>query len=472
MPTMRTGHSACVDIDRHLPTALPTPRAGEAAAPCPAAHALLVHLPIVDRQRRARGWVVESVGIVASGRSDLDPNGAPPVADVPPSAAVLAALLDGGAEPDAPARAGAAARADESARHAPQGAATEPGLLMARIDAALLATEFVLLLDARRTVLRFGPDVEPTPEAVRAVERLGAAGFRFALDLQAAGGSAALWLAQAAYVTVPVDRLAALAPAEIVRLRGHGARLVATGVDDEARFALACRWGLDLFVGRHLCAAPAAATRTLAPAHRAVLRALCLAQRDAPAAEIDAALKSEAALPFRLLRYINSAGLRTRYEVRTIADAVAMLGYRKLARWLGLLLVTARPDGAAAPALSRAALARARLMESLPYDAARDIDTDERFLVGLFSLLDAMLQMPMAQILHQLPLSESMRDALLHRAGTLGALLNMVEMCERFDGVHDDLASLTDHQSFDASAFNSIHLDALDWAERTDVGEA
>ena len=469
---MRTGLPASVDTDRRPPPPPDSLRAAEAPAPCTAAHALLVHLPIVDRQRRARGWVVESVRLGAPARPELDSSSAPLPTEVPASALILAALLDGGAEPDAPIHAGTAAPANASARHAPQGTTTEPGLLLARIDAALLATEFVGLLDARRTVLRFGPDVEPTPEAVQAVERLRAAGFRFALDLQAAGGSAALWLAQAAYVTVPVDRLTGLAPAEIVRLRSHGARLVATGVDDEAGFALACRWGLDLFVGLHLYAAPAVATRTLAPAHRAVLRALCLAQRDAPAAEIDAALKSEAALPFRLLRYINSAGLRTRHEVRTIAEAVAMLGYRKLARWLGLLLVTARPDGAAAPALSRAALARARLMESLPYDAARDIDTDERFLVGLFSLLDAMLQMPMAQILHQLPLSEGMRDALLHRAGTLGALLNMVEMCERFDGAHDGFAVLANHEPVDADVFNSIHLDALDWADHADDREA
>lgn len=410
-----------------------------------APRALLVRQLVVDRRRQASGWAFESVAIDAS----TDRAGWDGPVETPPSARMLAELLDGGGLD----------------QHAVPGRT----LMMVRVDAALLATDFVELLDARRTVLRLAPDVQPTPAAAERLRQLRARGFRIALDDRAATGSAAPWLPQAAYVTVEAGRAQGLAPGAASALRRHGARLVATGIDTAAQFALAHRCGFDLFVGNHWAEPPAAATRTLSPAHRAVLRALCLAQRDAPAAEIDEALKSDAALPFRLLRYINSAGLRTRHELRTIGEAVSMLGYRRLTRWLGMVLVTADAQAAAPPALSRAALARARLMESLPYDAAAEYDSDERFLVGLFSLLDAMLQMPMAQVLEHLPLSGAMHDALLHRLGTLGALLRMVESCEQFtaDGCLDFPIAA---DAIDTAAFNAAQLDALDWADRVDGG--
>ncbi len=95
-----------------------------------------------------------------------------------------------------------------------------------------------------------------------------------------------------------------------------------------------------------------------------IVRVLNLVRKNAEVKEIEAALKQDVALSYKLLRYINSAGFGLSCEVQSFKHAVTILGYDKLNKWLSLLLATASKDPMA-PALMHTALTRARLMEVL-----------------------------------------------------------------------------------------------------------
>lgn len=347
--------------------------------------------------------------------------------------------------------------------------------LFVPVDGALIETEFLDLLDPARTVLMLGPDVEPTLGTAERIDALCTRGFRIALEDAAVLGSSALWLPRAALVRIDTaSDAAAIAPiASSNALRRHGARLLASGVESHAQFDALHRSGVDLFQGSWFAQPQALHAKTIQPAWSALLRALSLAQQDAPPQAIEAALRIDPALAFRLLRYIGAAGIAGgRGPLRSVADAVSLVGYQALTRWLGMLLVTTDggPDQASS-ALARTALTRARMMEALPaaamaatgpgtQETAAENDGQQRFLAGLFSLLDVMLEMPMERVLDRMPLSQALAEALLRREGELGAMLRLVEDCER-PGTETPAA-----RRADPLELARVQLAAIGWAER------
>jgi EAL and modified HD-GYP domain-containing signal transduction protein len=161
---------------------------------------------------------------------------------------------------------------------------------------------------------------------------------------------------------------------------------------------------------------------------RRLLKLLGLLLADAETRDIEAELKHDPALCFQLLKLVNSAAFAPSTPIHNFAQAIDRLGRRQLLRWLQLLLF-ARPrsDGGANPLLPLAAL-RAAQVESLckQHGCPRDAQ-DLSFQVGVFSLLDVLLGMPMQEIVAVLRLPPDSAGALLTRSGTVGGLLALAE---------------------------------------------
>ena len=164
---------------------------------------------------------------------------------------------------------------------------------------------------------------------------------------------------------------------------------------------------------------------------------------------------------FNLLRFINSSGFGLSCEITSFRHAVMMLGLKKLFRWAALLMTTSR-QGSVAPAVGSMAVVRGRLMELLAAELLSPEECDNAFVVGVFSLLDTMLGMPLDKALGAISLPESVVNALLHQTGVLAPLLDLTKACESAcDAVFAktaELLYLTDHQ------VNAAHLQALPWA--------
>ena len=193
-----------------------------------------------------------------------------------------------------------------------------------------------------------------------------------------------------------------------------------------------------------------------------MLDLLNLVSRDADVQDVENGFKRDPALSFKLLRYINSVGFGLSCEIQSIRHALTILGTKQLYRWLTLLMVTAG-ENATAPALMKTAITRGRLTELLGADYFEKSDRDNLFIVGVFSLLDAMLEMPMDQVLEKVLLPEAINDALLNREGIYGPFLQLAEACEDADSAR--IAQLAGSLQYDPDKVNECHIAALAWAE-------
>ena len=206
--------------------------------------------------------------------------------------------------------------------------------------------------------------------------------------------------------------------------------------------------------------------KALNPAQAQIVRVLNLVRKNADVKDIEAALKQDVALSYKLLRYINSAGFGLSCEIQSFRHAVTILGYDKLNKWLSLLLATASKDPMA-PALMHTALTRARLMELLGKGLVDKQEYDNLFITGAFSMLDALLGVSMDKVLESMSLPESICDALLGRGGLYAPFLDLARVSEGEDG--QAIADQAGMLGLSAEQFNSAQLQALAFAETMEV---
>ena len=140
---------------------------------------------------------------------------------------------------------------------------------------------------------------------------------------------------------------------------------------------------------------------------------------------------------------------------------MSILGYQNLSRWLALLLATSGTT-ATAPVLMRDAAVRGRLTELIGESFMAREERDNLFIVGVFSLLPAILQMPIERLLDQLNLPETVNDALLTRSGLYGPIVRLAESVEAKESA--TLAKAAADMQLSVAQVNRLHLEALAWA--------
>lgn len=264
----------------------------------------------------------------------------------------------------------------------------------------------------------------PGGESERArLKMLHAIGYRIMLD----GAAPAGVLPPATIRSVSLDCSAgAPAPGSLLPLFApHLARFVGTGVRQVACAAAGFTW----FSGDYPMYPVPSEDPDDGTSRRRLLALLGLLGRDADTSELEALLKQDPALCYHLLKLVNSAAFSLAKPITNFSQAIAMLGRRQMQRWLQLLLY-ARPDPELPPnLLLPMAAQRGAQLEILCKNAGGDRDAqDTAFMTGVFSLLDKLFAMPMAEVVRTLHLPDDVCDALLRRAGRLGRLLHFVEI--------------------------------------------
>jgi len=151
--------------------------------------------------------------------------------------------------------------------------------------------------------------------------------------------------------------------------------------------------------------------------------------REEPADRLEAVLKTDPTLAFRLMRYINSPAFGLSVEINSFRHAIMVLGYNRLKRWLALLLASASKDPNVKPVMY-AAVRRGLLMEELGRQGADPDQRSEMFICGVFSLLDRLLGQPLPELMRSIPVPEAVRAALADQAGPYHAQLELVRAIE------------------------------------------
>jgi len=166
-----------------------------------------------------------------------------------------------------------------------------------------------------------------------------------------------------------------------------------------------------------------------APDMQVIVELIHRVDKEEPIERLEATLKRDPPLAFKLLRYINSPAFGLRVEISSFRHAIMMLGYQRLKRWLALLLATASKDVNLKPVMF-AAVRRGLMMEELSRGVADEEMRNEVFICGVFSLLDRMFQQPFAQLLESIPVPERVRQALVDEAGPFQPYLDVVRAVE------------------------------------------
>jgi EAL and modified HD-GYP domain-containing signal transduction protein len=165
--------------------------------------------------------------------------------------------------------------------------------------------------------------------------------------------------------------------------------------------------------------------RSVAPNQLSILQLVAALQNpDIEFSDLETLVSRDVALSYRLLRYMNSAFFGLRREVDSIGRALRMLGLENVKRWVTLSIFAGVEDKPRE--LIETALVRARFCE-----LAGEGDSDQLFTLGLFSVVDALMDAPMEEIVNSIPFTEEMRSALVTHEGPQGALLASALSFER-----------------------------------------
>ncbi|HMO46111.1 MAG TPA: HDOD domain-containing protein [Rubrivivax sp.] len=182
-------------------------------------------------------------------------------------------------------------------------------------------------------------------------------------------------------------------------------------------------WPIDEALGR-------GSGKAVAPDLKVIVELINRVDRQESIDRLEAVLKNDPTLAFRLVRYINSAAFGLRVEISSFRHAIMMLGYQKLERWLALLLASASTDPNMRPVMF-AAVRRGLFMEELVRSTGDEQMSSEIFICGVFSLLDIMMGQPFEQLLKSIPVPQDVHDALVRGSGRYQPYLELVRAVEQ-----------------------------------------
>ena len=332
-----------------------------------------------------------------------------------------------------------------------------------------LAGGHLELVDPDKVVLEIPPLGHTASEEVATrlpiLANLRQRGFHLAFNHTVLQSAYALWLPLADYIKLDLSVLAPDQLAVLIKYanRHSGADLIAEKVETAQQYDMVSSQGVQLFQGYWFARPALVHAKLVTPAQTSILGLINLVRAQASTDEIEELLKKDAGLAFNLMRLINSSGFGLTREITSFRQAVMLLGLKKLFRWAALLLTTSRGSGMPS-SLGQTAVVRGRLMEFLALESKMDQDdADQAFVAGIFSLLDAMLGMPMQDALSLLHVPETVEEALLQRTGVLGNLLSLAQACESNDDDAFDRAAAALQLS--SAQINGAHLQALAWAD-------
>jgi c-di-GMP-related signal transduction protein len=336
------------------------------------------------------------------------------------------------------------------------------GKLRAHINfsAAMVQREVPKLVPADDIVVELLLQEPIAPAVVDRCRELVDAGYHLALDDYDGTQDVGELVELAHYVKVDVQALDA---ADIQRigdsLRDRPVQIIAKRVESDAEFEQCREAGCSLFQGFFF--ARPQMVKGISPRSGRSMSMLAL-MAELGSAEFDLGraqklIRTDLALSYKLLRYINSAFFSLPREIRSISQAVMLLGSANVQRFVSIALLTQlgdnRPDE-----MLKLSILRARFCELMAPERA-----DEAFTLGLFSVLDAIVDAPMATALEDLPLAGELRLALTENTGPLAAYLELARAYHDADWL--TVGRLTRRLKLDESLLPGYYREAVGWAD-------
>lgn len=305
------------------------------------------------------------------------------------------------------------------------------------------------LLPADRVVLEILETVKVDQELIDGVEVLVAAGYQIALDdfTYSEEWEPLIKLAHIIKIDVmehPADKV----KEQLSHLAGSKAKILAEKVETQDEYDQLKKEGFDYFQGYFFSKPTVLSHKGMSSDSFSLLQLMAQLQNpDVNIDEIEKLVSQNISLSYKLFRYINSAAFALKNKLTSIKQIVIYFGIQRLKDWVCLIALAENSDKPTELILS--GLTRAKMCELIANETADVAEKDSYFIVGLFSILDALLDHPLNTILENLPLDEAINQALLELKGDMGKALSCSISCEQciWDGIglpHISMVKLSD----------------------------
>ena len=243
---------------------------------------------------------------------------------------------------------------------------------------------------------------------------------------------------------------------QVKLLKAYNVKLLAEKVETKQQFELCKQLGFDYFQGYYFSKPDIIAGKQLPPNRLALLEMIATLQDpDCSFDALEEIISKDVAISYKLLRIINSSFYSLAKPVASIQKALVVLGLKALRNWvtvIGLSQIDDKPKE-----LINTSLVRAKMCELLAPEVS--CDKNAAFTVGMFSMLDVLMDQPLTDLLSKLPLADEISEALTRYEGELGKLLAMVNAYDKSNWEElEKVASVPPH------TLRDTYIDSLEWA--------
>ncbi len=327
---------------------------------------------------------------------------------------------------------------------------------------SLINEEIATLFSTDHLVVEILENVLPTEKVIESSKTLKEMGYKIALDdfVYSTEYEVLIELAD----IIKIDFLASDRE-EIERvskdLKGRNIELLAEKVETREEFEFAKNLGFSLFQGYFFSKPEIVRTKKLHPIKATSLQLVDEVNKD----EIDFGKISniifrDLSLTYNLLKLVNSAAFGFRQRIKTVKHAVVALGEKEIKKWIYLVVLNDMGDNKP-DELTRLSLVRGRFAELLGLNTRFRRQSEDMFLLGLFSLLDVILNKPIEEVLGEVQASDIIKDALIDGSGEMGSIYKMIIAYEK--GEWDEVVVYAEKLDIDCYVISKAYLDALLW---------
>ena len=312
-----------------------------------------------------------------------------------------------------------------------------------------------------QSVLELHESIEADDEVITGLKRLKSNGYQIALDDFVFRKEIVPLIELADFIKIDVRSLdKSELERQIAHLAPYDIRLIAEKVETHEAYKDSYDLGFRYFQGFFFCH-PVMLSRKTLPSNKLVVLDLLSKLHDpqTDSDELEEILAQDIALSYKLLRYINSAAFALRREVDSIKDAIVLLGIDNLKNWLSLILMSRTVDSKPIE-LVKTGIVRGKMCEALAEIRYPEIK-HQMFIIGLFSVLDALMDQPLIDLLDNVNLSTPIKLALLDKSGIQGQIYQQVLLYEkcRWDELNDNNAT--------SDEFTLSYVNAVNWADQS-----
>lgn len=306
-----------------------------------------------------------------------------------------------------------------------------PGLINFTKDLILQKTP--LILPSQHIIIEVLENIEPTWDVIVALEEYTEKGFTIALDdfvyhEKYRSMMGLCKIIKFDLLATPLDELGDI----INDIKIHyDIILLAEKVETYAVFEQAKQMGFQLFQGYFFSKPEILSKKEISTTDIARLKLIDeIGRTDFDFSQIESIIKNDVSISIRLLKFVNSAYFEKSFPINTIKEAITYLGADELKKFIHI--VTVGDLGKNKPnELIRTSVVRGRMCELCGTVLRTGFSREELFMLGLFSLMDALLDRPMKALLEKIGFSEKIKNALLQKNKEFSTILHIVTCFEQ-----------------------------------------